>query len=37
VSYTRVLSAFSWKISRVLFSGEVATPIVFYLDDLRWE
>lgn len=37
VSYSRVLSAFSWKVSRVLFSGEAATPIVFYLDDLRWE
>jgi hypothetical protein len=37
VSYTRVISAFSWKISKVLFSGDTPEPIAFYLDDIRWE
>lgn len=35
--YTRVISAFSWKISKVLFSGEPPQTISFYLDDLVWE
>jgi hypothetical protein len=35
--YTHVISAFSWKISKVLFSGETPETISFYLDDLRWE
>jgi hypothetical protein len=37
VQYTRVISAFSWKISKVLFTGETPQPISFYLDDLIWE
>jgi hypothetical protein len=37
VQYTRVLSAFSWKISKVLFSNQTPDPISFYLDDLHWE
>jgi hypothetical protein len=37
VSYTRVISAFSWKISRVLFSGQTPQPVSFSLDDVRWE
>lgn len=36
-SYSRVISPFSWKISKVLFSGESPETISFYLDDLRWE
>jgi hypothetical protein len=37
VQYARVISAFSWKISKVLFSGETPETIAFYLDDLKWE
>jgi len=37
VQYSRVISAFSWKVSRVLFSGETPAPISFYIDDIRWE
>jgi hypothetical protein len=37
VQYTRVISAFSWKISKVLFTGQTPEPISFYLDDLKWE
>lgn len=35
--YSRVISPFSWKISKVLFSGESPETISFYLDDLHWE
>jgi hypothetical protein len=37
VQYTRVISPFSWKISKVLFSNQTPEPIAFYLDDLHWE
>jgi hypothetical protein len=42
LNYDRVVGAFAWKVSRVLFSeqlvdGGTIEPTEFYLDDIRWQ